>query len=179
MCQENWYGMVDLKTLKTYLRIDHDEDDNVLDMMISSAITDLERRSGKSLRHREEKISVSLQNLRDMGDMWRVSVTRAPIKHIVAVYVQDKAMDMSSLSYIVRNEDRESYILFQKDEKLGDWIHSNDISIVYVTGYESVPKDIQLVLYMLISDLYHNNIEYTFDVKRLLMRYRLPKLLAV
>lgn len=177
MCQEKWYGLIDMETLKSYLRIDHDEDDKMLDMMIEACIIDLERRSSKILRHREETMSVSIRNLHITRAGWKVDVVKAPIKQILSITVDDVEQDLDTIVCRAVNEDRESYILFPQEQKTDLWWYSKDVKISYVTGYITPPKDMQLALYMLVSDMYNNSFDYKSDVKRLMMRYKLPNIL--
>ena len=158
--EEQDINIMDLAEIKNFLRIDFDNDDNLLKELLKSAIRQCELYTSKSLYQKTYKFS-TYKNVTNI-----LNLPYSPLISITSVNIIDK--NNNSIEYINYTLDTiSSSIIFKS--------LPNDfyrIDITYKSGYTQLPNDIKQGLLFHISKMYEDKVGYSPIPKASLNIYR-------
>lgn len=160
--------VIKLTEIKNFLRIDFDDDDNLLKELLKSAIKQCELYISKSLVQKIYKFSIynSINNN-------LVELPYPPIISIESVSIIDK--NNNSINYI-------NYLLDTiSNTIIFNVLPSNfyRIDITYKSGYAEIPDDIKQGLLFHISKMYEDKVGYSPIPKASLNIYRNYKIIRI
>ena len=166
--------VIDIGQLKTYLRIDHNEDDDMLLMIVESSIAEAERYISKHIGLKKmtytKQITLSDQN--NDHEMYEIKLPERPVYSIERVTIDGEPDELPEEAYSCIYDDGVSYAYIKKSQLKAPEDVIQTVTIEYLVGCEPVPKDLQLAIYMMCADTYRAELRYTMDIKRILSRYK-------
>ncbi len=146
---------VSLTELKTYLRVDDDTEDALLDAMIKGGVETAETYLGRSLITQMLRQSLDYWPARQASDArfpWFdgpriVELARPPVQSIVAVTVydqDDQSSVIASSAYRLANgsNDRARLVLHKGQSWAADLRPTDAIAIDYIAGYGDTASDV-------------------------------------
>lgn len=143
---------LDLNIVKSFLHIEHDEDDVILDSLIEVAAQHIEGRhgcTGSQFREAQFKLDIDGAPLA----RWEL-----PLNPIISVE-EISCLDVDGNPYIIEPDDykviTQAYIGYVD---LNEYHINNytDYSVVYTSGYQSIPRPVQHAAMLLVGHYYEN-----------------------
>lgn len=152
--------VVDIQTVKEYLRIDYNDEDMVIQTMIQAAVGHVEQFIRRSLAPKTYELTVY--------DVDTPALPNPPVTQVDSVEVDGEE------------------IIFKTFENIGKTFVQlnqpyNKAVITYKSGYEKIPKPIEQAIYLLVSHFYENRetvvvgtsvVKIPFSVESLLYPYK-------
>ncbi|APR98894.1 head-tail connector protein [Wolbachia endosymbiont of Folsomia candida] len=132
---------VTLEEVKSFLRIENDQDDKLISSLIFGATDYAEWHMGKSLVKQTWQISCEDYVPR------RLYLSYGPVREIISATTKEKR----SLNYYF--SDIGSYIEFH------NCLNTKRVDVIYEAGYENIPEQIKLGIMQHVSDVYRNRSE--------------------
>ena len=150
---------INLGTVKTYLKIDNDIEDQLLLALITAAINQCEECTGLSLSKTQWTAKYKV-----LYDINEIILPRKPVASILSVgeyyYNGEKSAIDKSLYYLF--EDR---LVFKQTSTFSRWYINFEAG--YDESNDSMPADIKATLLEHIADMYEKrNIHSNFPVKK-------------
>lgn len=154
-------GVVNLAEIKIHLRVDHDDDDLIIQDLIDSAIADYDGFSGVLNRC---LISQTWAEKMDSLDCRRVPLTLYPASSITSVTYYDTAnasQTLSSAVYRLQKRNGTAYIeLIDGQSWPSVYARDDAVTITYVAGYGTsanlVPADIRAAIKLHVEASYES-----------------------
>ncbi|MDR0677210.1 MAG: head-tail connector protein [Holosporaceae bacterium] len=158
--------IITLEETKTYLRIDHDFDDNlILNFIVSTreAMESIIQRSIMKQTWEYELNNSSLCNLSFgdsdlpsiLGDMIRITLPKPPVMRIISVKVDDKSVD--TYKYSLEKINNKFYLYLKAKNILN--IRKFSVVITYEAGISenviNIPYQLKLSNLMLVANAYN------------------------
>lgn len=175
--------MISLSEAKAQLNLTHDEDDTLIDSLISAVTKVCEHQT-----HRAITVTTKVETL-DTFSTWIIELPVAPFVSITSVRyddadeVEQTLVEGTDFTLDTRNLKAKIYPIYG-----GAWPSTHpkpqSVRITYQVGYSTVPDDLKQAALMLLSSLYeqreahvdHTQVPVPFGVELLLGPYRVPSL---
>jgi uncharacterized phiE125 gp8 family phage protein len=171
--------IVSLDQIKSYLRVDHAHDDELILTLVRSATRWAEHFCSKSFLRTRWKMVWNSHNYHAYGKLHdgllQIRLPHAPLlKLISAEYIFDNERRSDITKYTLENRNGKTFMSF-------NGIKSPKAEIVYETGYgdlpHHVPSDIHVAIMMKVANLYNHRendaqVPNENHIESLLMPYR-------
>lgn len=146
---------VSMATIKSYLRIDHDDDDAMLSLLISAA-----RETGEELSHRAFITQTLEMTVDAFPDDDVLRIMRPRLSSVTSVkYKDDAGVEATWTDYVVDTNSEPGRILFNSLPS-ASLQETGAVTVRYVAGYgsseASVPDSIKKAILALVSFWYEN-----------------------
>lgn len=164
--------IITLQEVKDYLNIDHDFEDNLLELLIKSTREAIETIVQKSIIKQTWKYTLLRQEFTNLnsdgrpcvfGNMIKIPMPRPPVLNIVKVVVDDKIIDNKKIRLEKINNTFYLYI-----NNVRNFENTEKIEITYDAGIalfpNSVPYQIKLANLMLVANAYQDKYHSTYQM---------------
>lgn len=154
---------------KVHLRVDHTDEDTLIDILIQAARETVEQRTNRSLITQSRTIKLDY-----FPSNYTIYLPYGPLISVTSVKYYDENEAQQTLSSTLYWVDSSSNIprIIIKDSWPSTYDMPNAVEVIYSAGYgaasTNVPKAIKQAMYLIIGHLYENR-EQVGDI-----RYELP-----
>ena len=132
---------ITLEDAKTYLRVPHDEEDNLIENLIKVSRETVENMQNRAIP--EQTINVFFDKAED-----EITLPRPPLKEIKSFKIDGEEFT----DYKLDDKAEPSKVYIEKDIDVEE--KPNLIEIEYTAGYDNIPKPTEQAIYLLIAHLY-------------------------
>lgn len=160
-------NIIELSEIKNFLRIDFNDDDNLLKELLKSATKQCELYISQSLSKKTYKFSIySITN----------NILKLPYPPIISI---------TSVNIVDKNNNSIEYTNFTLDPISSSLIFKNlpsnfyRVDMTYKSGYSEIPNDIKQGLLFHISKMYEDKVDYSPIPKASLSIYRNYKTIKI
>ena len=156
--------VVTLVEAKNYLRVDYNEDDDLIEALINTAQTRLEQYAGVAMTPRTLKVVAYVDSF--------IELPYVPTNIISKVEYWDNAtwVEMQIGDYEILGETTKKIYMTS--------IYQNEFRFTYTCGYTTTPQTMKTALLKMVSDLYEyreSSVEATKPSANLMTAYELMK----
>lgn len=163
-----------LADAKTHLHVDHNEEDQLINVLIQSAREVIEQRTNRSLITQTRTLKLDYFPRGCSPEGWgQITLPYGPVSSLTSIYYYNESEVNTLLSSSLYWTDFTSNIsrVIVKDAWPGTFTMPNAVTLVYIAGYgeaSSVPRPLINAMYLVLGHLYENR-EQVGDI-----RYELP-----
>jgi uncharacterized phiE125 gp8 family phage protein len=165
---------ITLSDAKAHLHVDHDEENQLISLLLQSARETIEQRTNRSLITQTRTLKLDYFPQWITPDGWgQITLPNGPVSSVTSITYVDEAEDSQPLSASDYWVDTSSGIarIIVKTSWPATFTMPNAVTVVYVAGYgaaSSVPAALKSALLLVLGHLYENR-EQVGDI-----RYELP-----
>ena len=166
---------ITLKDAKTFLKVDNNDEDSLITILIQAARETIEQRTNRAMITQTRVMKMDYFPRWISAEGWsQITLPFAPVSSLTSIYYYDTTDANTLLSSSLYWTDFDSNIprVIIKDSWPDTYNRPNAVAVTYVCGYgasgTSVPKPLIDSMYLVLGHLYENR-EQVGDV-----RYELP-----
>ncbi|UFT98095.1 head-tail connector protein [Radiobacillus kanasensis] len=161
-----------VEVVKSYLRLDHSEEDTLLKSMITVAREQAENFTRRSIASKTYELTLEeFQN--------KIKIPNPPLQTMESITVKDKSGTVTNVTNYMFSESEPAILHVEWPEV--ELYPVDAIKIRYTSGYDTVPKSLEQAMLLHVSHLYENReivivgtsaVKMPFSVESLLLPYK-------